>query len=99
LETAAQGASSPEGAARYAALLEAAIRPPMSIPAREITFPLAHPIEGRATMADLSAPVCAAEPDAITLALATAGKPVVLAGHPSIVGNLRACFPRALVPE
>ena len=104
LREAARAAAAGEQAHVYAALLEAAVHPPVELDPREVAFPLTDPIRGAAALTDLAGHVSgrdplliAPAPDAITAALAQAGRPVVRCVHPAVAALVRRCFPRHVV--
>jgi molecular chaperone HtpG len=106
LGEAARAAARGEKVAAYAAMLKAALFRPMTLAADEITFPLASPLRGAPVIRDLrrrarkGEPLLVApRPDAITEALAAAGRPVVLENHPQIAAALRRCYPGASIEE
>jgi molecular chaperone HtpG len=102
LARAARAECTPENAATYAALLEAALAPPMELDARTIPFPLTDPVQGATAITDLAArgvPLLSQSPDAVTAALAAAGRPVVRCADPAIASLVRRCFPRTIVEE
>ncbi|WP_437589361.1 ATP-binding protein [Sorangium sp. So ce1000] len=103
---AAAAASKVEGAALYAAMLEAALSPPTALDPDEIPFPLANPVAGDRSRAGLRAlapgrePLLVAKrPDALTAAMALDGLPVVLCNHPATRALLKRCFPAARVEK
>ncbi|WP_438016975.1 ATP-binding protein [Sorangium sp. So ce315] len=106
LPQAAAAAAVGEGAAAYAAMLEAALTPPTALDPDEIPFPLASPVEGDRTRAGLRALAPGREPllvaarsDALTEAMARGGLPVVLCNHPATGTLLQRCFPAARIEE
>ena len=103
---AAAAAGEAEGAAAYAAMLEAALSPPTALDPDEIPFPLASPVAGDRCRAGLRAlapwrePLLVAKrPDALTAAMARSGLPVVLCNHPATGALLKRCFPAARVEK
>ncbi|MFO0762320.1 MAG: ATP-binding protein [Byssovorax sp.] len=103
LADAALGATRGETTRAYAAMLEAASLPPMSLPASEIRLPLASPVGGARVLAEPHRDLPKGHPilvsarrDAITDALAAAWIPVVLAAHPAVGAALQRLAPRAI---
>lgn len=95
----------------YVALLEAALSQPTALHPDDIPFPLASPLDGASDGTSARAgrlrgllrarePLLTAEArDALTEALARAGRPVVLCRHPAIEGLLDRCFPGLRIEE
>lgn len=103
---AAAAAGEAEGAAAYAAMLEAALSPPTALDPDEIPFPLASPVAGDRCRAGLRALAPGREPllvarrsDALTAAMARGGLPVVLCNHRATRALLKRCFPAARVEK
>jgi len=106
LGEAARAAARGERVQSYAALLKAAIFRPTALASNEITFPLASPLRGAPALRDLRRRARKGEPllvatraDAITEALAAAGRAVVLDHHAQIGAALRRCYPGASIEE
>ncbi|WP_437738935.1 ATP-binding protein [Sorangium sp. So ce1335] len=106
LPQAAAAAAAGEGAAAYAAMLEAALTPPTALDPDDIPFPLASPVDGERTRAGLRALAPGREPllvaarsDALTEAMGRSGLPVVLCNHPATGTLLQRCFPAARIEE
>lgn len=101
LGPAAAAAAELREVSRYLALVEAALTPPTKLDPEEIPFPLAHPIAGKPTAAELGsmltwrAPLLTAErAEAVSEALAARGVPAVLLAHPDLRGMLQRCYPK-----
>ncbi|AUX48531.1 hypothetical protein SOCE26_100690 [Sorangium cellulosum] len=106
LAPAARAAAGGEGAAEYAAMLEAALSSPAALDPDEIPFPLANPLADERALAGIRSLAPGREPlltaeraDALTEAVTQRGLPVVLCSHPAVAALLKQCFPKTHVQE